>query len=311
MACYKPLKGYRAPSGKITFDRKGSLGILAEAPCGQCLGCRLDYSQSWAIRCLHEASLFEENCFLTLTYDHAHMPLNGSINVRHFQLFMKKLRQHIRPKKIRFYQVGEYGEEGSRPHYHALIFNYDFPDKEVWSYGQNQSTLYRSPLLEKLWHHGYSTIGELNFTTAAYAARYSIKKIRGKASEQRDPDSDLLPYQWYSTVTGELHTRTPESATMSRRPGIGKQWYDKYKSDVFPDDFVVHNGRRVKTPKYYRDQLLKADPALHDHLSKIRAKRAKLHEADNTRARLDTRLKVKQAQINTLKRSYEDGSHNV
>ena len=132
MACFKPLKGYRSPSGKITFDRKNSTGQLAEAPCGQCLGCRLDYAQEWAIRCMHEAEMQDNNSFITLTYDDQNLPRHGSLDKTHFQKFMKRMREHLSPLKIRFYHCGEYGEKYTRPHYHSLIFGYDFPDG-VWS----------------------------------------------------------------------------------------------------------------------------------------------------------------------------------
>ena len=308
MACFKPLKGYRSPSGKITFDRKNSTGQLAEVPCGQCLGCRLDYSQSWAIRCLHEASLNQDNCFLTLTYEDAQIPSDGSLNKKHFQDFMKRLRFEIAPKKIRFYHCGEYGKKLSRPHYHALIFGYDFEDKRLWSYGVGKSSLYRSTQLERLWPFGYSTIGELNEKTAAYCARYSIKKIKGQALEIIDPDTDLKPYELRDDNTGAIHALQPEYATMSRRPGIGRAWYEKYKTDVFPDDFVVVKGKKVKTPQYYRNLLEGSDPELAASLQKIRSDKAAQNKDNNTRARLEVREKVKQAQLKTLTRSYEDGT---
>ena len=38
---------------------------------------------------------------------------------------------------------------------------------------------------------------------------------------------------------------------MSRNPGIGHDWYKKYKTDVFPKDYVTLNGRRYRVPRYY------------------------------------------------------------
>lgn len=307
MPCFKPLKGYRHPSGRVTFKRKNSIGILAEVPCGQCIGCRIDYTQSWAIRCLHEASQHSANSFLTLTYTDENLPLHGSLKPKHYQDFMKRLRFEIDPIKIRYYHCGEYGELGSRPHYHALIFGYDFPDKELWSYGQAKSPLYRSAQVERLWPHGFVSIGELTHQSAGYVARYTMKKIRGAALEKRDPDTDLLPYQIINDQ-GEIITLQPEYGTMSRRPGIGREWYEKFKDDVFPDDFCIHQGKRVKTPKYYRNLLEKEDPELAAELAAIRQKTSKLHKADQTHERLLVREKCKTAQIKSLTRSYENGT---
>ena len=69
MPCYSPLKGFRnLESGGIVFKRSSIAGEAMEVACGQCLGCRLDRSRMWAIRIVHEASLHDDNCFLTLTY---------------------------------------------------------------------------------------------------------------------------------------------------------------------------------------------------------------------------------------------------
>lgn len=314
MACFKPLKGYRQPSGKLTFDRKNSTGALMEVPCGICIGCRLDYSQSWAIRCLHESSLYDDNCFLTLTYEDSQIPSDLSLNKSHFQKFMKRLRERVKPRKIRFYHCGEYGTKYSRPHYHALIFNYDFPDKRLWSYGQGKTPLYRSAQLESLWEFGWSTISDLTYASAAYAARYSIKKIRGTAVDTIDPDTGLKPYERIDFY-GEITTILPEYATMSTGnvagQGIGGEWYAQFKDDVFPDDFVIYKGKRCRTPNYYRKLLEKSDPSMADSLREIRAIQTKIHAADNTPARLAVREKCKQAQIDLLKRDFENGTSTL
>ena len=92
---------------------------------------------------------------------------------------MKKLRKALgkNGKRIRFFHCGEYGESTSRPHYHAIIFGYDFPDKKKWRTTDRGDILYRSPLLETLWDKGSSEIGSVTFESAAYVARYSLKKI--------------------------------------------------------------------------------------------------------------------------------------
>ena len=125
----------------------------------------------------------------------------------------------------------------------------------------------------------------MNFATAKYCARYSIKKIRGQALQTRNPDTDLLPYQRIDGNTGEIVDIQPEYATMSRNPGIGKTWYEKFKDDIFPDDCVVYQGKRTRTPNYYRTLLAKSDPELSDQLASARLRQSARHKADQTPAR--------------------------
>lgn len=305
MPCYHPLKGYRArtpnPSGKrsIVFQKcDGYADLEVELPCGQCIGCRLERSRMWAIRITHESSLYENNAFITLTYDDEHVPKDGSLRVDHFQKFMKRLRKHFHPTPIRFFHCGEYGEKNARPHYHACLFNIDFADKTIWK-KQNDQTIYTSKTLSALWPAGFSTVGDVTFQSAAYVARYITKKITG-------PMADLY-YMDIDRETGEIHRDLkPEYITMSRRPGIGKAWYDKYKSDVFPDDFIILNGKKMRTPKFYADQLAKEFPEQH---AKTLAKRqidAKAHELNNTPDRLAVREELHLLKASNLKRSYEN-----
>lgn len=129
----------------------------------------------WAVRIVHEAQMWPQNSFITLTYRPEDLPQGGSLNVEHYQLFMKKLRARNTGHKIRFFHCGEYGEKLSRPHYHAILFNYDFPDKKVFS-EKNGNTIYTSELLEDIWGKGFCTIGDVTFQSAAYVARYVMKK---------------------------------------------------------------------------------------------------------------------------------------
>ena len=135
--CFSPLTAWRGrrrnKNGRlpVVFDRRESSGVEIELPCGQCVGCRLEYSRQWAMRCMHEASLWPENSYLTLTYGDGHLPVNGSLRKADFQKFMKRLRKKNPGKRIRYYQCGEYGEELKRPHYHALLFNHAFRSESV------------------------------------------------------------------------------------------------------------------------------------------------------------------------------------
>lgn len=300
MTCYHPIQGYWAktvnPSGKrgIVFNRKdGFTDKPIKVPCGQCIGCRLEYSRQWAIRCMHEAQMHEENSFITLTYDEDNCPHNRSLDVTHFQKFMKRLRKAIAPEKVRFFHCGEYGEEYARPHYHACLFGYDFPDKVLWKVVRG-NRIYVSDLLADLWGQGFATIGDVNFKSAAYVARYATKKITGDARR----DHYLVVDQH-----GEIHERKAEYATMSRRPGIGQPWLDKYESDVYPRGYVVVNGRRVRPPKYYDDKFELASVEAARSMKGLRVRKAKMFSHDQTPDRLTVRHKVQALRLEQLKRT--------
>lgn len=312
MPCYRPLEGYRArtvnASGKrgIVFNKKdGFVDLPVKVPCGQCIGCRLERSRQWAIRCIHEASLHEENSFITLTYSPENLPDGGTLVLEDFQNFMKRFREAIEPRRIRFFHCGEYGENLGRPHYHAIIFGYDFDDKILWKQ-TGSGKLYRSPFLEKLWPYGFSTIGPVTFETAAYVARYVMKKVSvsGKAkAEQKEKEEVMRDH--YSRIdgdTGELIDLKPEYVTMSRRPGIGAEWYRKFKGEVYPDDFVVVNGRKVKPPKFYDRLLGSEDEAELRAVKNRRVGAAVEWEHEQQYDRLRVREKCAEARIKQLKR---------
>jgi len=249
MPCFRPLVGFRSPTGGLVFSRHLSIGLPMTVPCGQCIGCRLERSRQWAVRCMHEAQLHDVNCFITLTYDEGHVPRFGSLLMDDWQKFFKRLRKRV--GKVRFFGCGEYGEQFGRPHYHACLFGWDFPDKVLWS-TRGGHDVFRSPLLESVWSYGQSEIGSLTFESAAYVARYCVKKVTGKAAEAH--------YQCVDPETGELGSRLPEFATMSRRPGIGAAWFDLYSDDVYPSDEVIVRGRSCKPPRFYDRLLAAASP---------------------------------------------------
>lgn len=244
---------------------------------------------------MHEASLWDDNAFITLTFNDANLPADGSLNVRHYQLFMKRLRKQF-GSNIRFFHCGEYGEKFRRPHYHACLFNHDFHDKTLWKV-QNDQRLFISADLEKLWPYGFSTTGVVTFQSAAYVARYIMKKVTGDLAEEH--------YQRVDPETGEITQLRPEYTTMSRRPGIGHGWLKKFYQDIYPDDFVVIKGKRMKPPKYY-DRLYEiAYPSDFDEIRRRRILAGKLHVDDNTPERLNVRERVKFAQIDQLPRTID------
>ena len=325
MPCYSPLKGWRDESGKMVFKGRGAEST-AEVACGQCIGCRLDRSRMWAMRIAHEASLHEldgGNCFVTLTYrDRSectreqlelghYVPDDWSLQKSHFQKFMKRLRKACPGQKIRYFQCGEYGNKCmhgieldkvscplctvGRPHHHACLFNIGFNDLELYT-EVNGEPRYTSPTLEKIWRYGFVDVGELNFESAAYVARYVMKKVTGLCADEH--------YQRIS-LEGELTFIEPEYCTMSRRPGIGKDWYDKYKDDLFPSDQTPVPGRGVfhGVPRYYQELFGLEDPLQLEEIKEIRQKYMEEHAEEFEPGRLMQKYKVKKAQVEMLKRT--------
>jgi len=294
--CYHPLSAFKTAAGEVVFYESARHDIIRNLtlPCGQCVGCRLERSRQWAVRCMHEASLYEKNCFITLTYNDENLPEDGSLHYDHFQKFMKRLRKAV-GGRVRFYMAGEYGEQLGRPHFHACLFNYDFDDKVFFKRTGSGSLLYRSDKLESLWPYGYSSIGDVNFQSAAYVARYIMKKVNGKNQDEH--------YERVNEETGEITVRRPEFTKMSLKPGIGFDWYTKWKDDVYPHDYVVVNGKKVRPPRFYDKKFKVEHPEDFEVIEFQRESRARSRYEDNTDERLAVREKVAQARLRQLKRT--------
>lgn len=274
MPCYRPIAceaaGRRANgkliikfAGKQSQNEVGSFKIS----CGKCLGCSLEKARQWAIRCVHESKMHEESAFITLTYNNEHLPPSGSVEPRPFQLFVKRLRKALKGRKIRYFHCGEYGPKLGRPHYHALIFGYGFLDRVL--YKSKPFRWYRSAELEKLWPFGFSTVADVTEASAGYVARYTLKKVYGHNSRDH------------------YKGKHPEYITMSRRPGIGKPWFDKFKSDIYPEGVYINNGVRCSPPKYYDNEFAKLEPKTMEKIKRARKKRAeKVFATDSINGRL-------------------------
>lgn len=291
-ACTSPLKAWKRIDGVVFVGQERGDGLAFFLACGRCTACRLKRSADWATRCMHEASLHEFNCFLTLTYSDDKLPLDRNLNYRHFQLFMKRLRKHFQGASVRFYMCGEYGEETGRPHYHAIVFGVDFKDKTYFKKSPSGATLWKSETLDRLWSHGQCLLGDVTFESAAYTARYVMKKIVGQGAEGYyniiDPD------------TGEIYARVPEFARMSLRSAIGRDWMRLYWSDVYPGGKVVVNGKEVRAPRYYDKMAKKLDCFI--DVRDSRADMALYQARDSSPERLAVKAQVLEARLTKLKR---------
>lgn len=283
------------------MGRFGALFNL-QIPCGQCAECRLKRSREWAVRCMHEASLHRDNCFLTLTYADVNglpIPACVSLQYSHFSGFMKRLRARFPDDKILFFCCGEYGETNPktgvidggkyRAHFHAILFNFNFPDR-VPCRLLGKADMHKSKLLDALWSHGECKIGEVTFESAAYVARYAMKKVTGD-----------LASAVYTIITedGEMVERTPEMLVMSKRPAIGRAWFEKYGKHVYTRDKVVARGVEMQPPRYY-DKLL--PEVVRGMISAQRAEKGALRSADHTDARNNVRDVVVRAGLSNVSR---------
>lgn len=261
-------------------------------PCGKCIGCKLEYSRVWANRCVMESKQHASSLFLTLTYDELSVPRvlygereNGeareamSLRKADFQKFMKRLRRYVDyhicdtfaglpitmvddHPALRFFACGEYGPETLRPHYHALIFGLDFPDKKL---RQNclGNAYYTSKILAELWPYGHHIIGSVSFKSAAYVARYCTKKMTGEFAKDA--------YDFYGIEHPFL--------LMSRKPGIGSGYYEEFVKGKSPDERIIvstpDGGLAFSWPKYFESKYAQECP---EHFEDIKADRKKAQE---------------------------------
>lgn len=296
MPCYGPLTAYRpkatANDKRLVFKKSDSeTGVGIKIPCGRCGGCKFEHSRQWAVRCMHEKRLHTESSFITLTYDDNHLPPGNTLVLAHYQNFMKRLRDKFGPG-VRFFGCGEYGEISKRAHYHLLLLNKDFNDKKIIKSG-TEYNLYASALLSELWTFGNHALGDVNFHSAAYVARYCLKKITGPSA------------------AAHYGSRLPEFVTMSRRPGLGTGYFDKFSSELINHDNCIVNGHAAALPRFYDGKiegLLPSDPnALYTGIELLKIKRRRkltwAARADNSVSRLRVREVVQLAKMAQKSRS--------
>lgn len=251
-----------------------------ELPCGRCIGCRLKYSRDWADRCIMEMPYHESSFFVTLTYDNEHIPVNPyfesmddmedgvclespTLRPIDVSLFIKKLRRHLDyhcpdHAPISYFACGEYGDLTHRPHYHLIIFGLQLQDLEFYKKSKLGFNYYNSHLLTSLWQKGHVVVADCNWQTCAYVARYILKKQTG-------PKSEIY----------KLYNYEPEFCRMSRRPAIGRRFFEDHFDELYGNDFVsiatAEGGHKVRPNRYFDKLYEKLDP---DKYSSIKQKRS-------------------------------------
>lgn len=249
------------------FNKKGEEVHTFLLPCGRCIGCKLDKAKTWALRCMHEAKFHTESCWLTLTYDEQHLPQENGYSklVRSdLQKFIKRLRKA--GCKFKYFGCGEYGDRTGRCHFHIILFGYRPTDLEVYKRSKEGFIMYNSAFLQKKWKNGFVVVADVSFDTAGYTARYSMKK------------------QFKTKIVNPNEEVYKPFLCMSTRPAIGKDWYNSFKDDVFPNDKIVfyRNGDPVITrpPRYYEKLLESENPALFAEIKSKRQENIKQNSYD-------------------------------
>lgn len=322
MPCTRPTQAWKSrflkENGKhlVSFSDVGYSDNYdpISLPCGVCDSCRLSRARSWAIRCMHEAKKSKKSCFITLTFSDVGLLKRYSedgvnpytLHLPDFQKFMKRLRSFFSDNYdvngIRFFHCAEYGSKLGRPHYHALLYNVDFPDKEFFKFSGGNK-LYVSTILSHLWPYGYSTVGSVSYESAAYCARYCLKKVNGKLAAQH---YELIDCDMESGEVRSVIDRKPEYCTMSRRGGIGKSWFESFSSDVYPSDQIVVPDMGIfKPPRYYDSLYEVANP---EGFATVKAKRLDYFKnltdfSEMHPCRLAVKAKVVKARLDLYKRS--------
>lgn len=297
MSCFFPLKAFwrSASRDAITFDvNKSQTRVPFQLPCGRCIGCKMERARQWGLRCVHEAKLWKSNYFVTLTYNDEFLPPGGSLSLRDVQLFMKRLRKaknSTTDNPVRFFLGGEYGDTNRRPHYHALLFNCMFSDLKQIGRNARGEALYSSSELSGLWSvdgvpMGHCSLGAVTLDSAIYCAKYALKALN---VTDASPPEAIKAYEDRYVVydaDGIVHERAREFAVMSRRPGIGAGYYEKFGQEIRDHDNVVVQGRKVRPTRFYDLRSDRADSAAYARVKKDRKRVAVLAKPDNTPERL-------------------------
>lgn len=246
MSCFDPKLCYTTAKGKRVFRHFSKACDWVKKyhqevfDCGKCLHCRKRDSKELAMRCVLHASLYgNENSFLTLTYDETQPDYNNILEYQHIQKFKKSLRSYCEyhfNKKIQVFNVHEYGTNGKK-HWHLVCFNHAFNEKfrpvkngpiyekELHTI-KNGHRLYTHEKLNRLWKHGFSTIGDVSEASAMYTAQYTQKDIKN----------------------GNAGT---DSQALSKHSGIGKEYFLKYYSQIMKLGYVPFDSKKMKVPRYF------------------------------------------------------------
>ena len=218
---------------------------MVNVPCGSCSECLKDRSRQWALRILKEAEQYEENYFITFTYNDDNLPIDRNLVQDEISRFNKKLKTYLNRENLRsdfrFYGVGEYGSNTARPHYHVIYFNLHVPDLEFYKVGESGELYFTSKFLENVWSKGFVVVGTVDVGSASYVARYCDKKrMLSKQEKERLIEKGIVP----------------EFSVMSRRPGIGANYLDVIENNIKNGVYTIPiKENNYSIPLYYSKKI--------------------------------------------------------
>lgn len=240
-----------------------------KVPCGRCHNCRKAKSREWALRLLHESTLWDHSIFLTLTYNDDHLPYDMSLRKTTLQKYLKRLRKRIGDRKIKYYACGEYGPDGGRPHYHMVIFGLALWEHQLGSPRGKGYEILGGPGFTA-WHpRGFVAGGSINYGSLRYITDYVSKKsdIPTRLRQQRLDDLQInIRSTYLEPVADVVHLK---QGYQVQRPfqlcsqGIGKEYLHKHKERLLRDmGCAVTTGKIAPLPRYYVKKLLEQHPEL-------------------------------------------------
>lgn len=232
MKCADPVLCYITATGQKIYRHFSLADSIVKRTaqlvfdCGKCLFCRKKRAYELASRCVLNASLYEHNSFLTLTYDEKKESYHNNFDYTDIQKFKKRLRRHCGKKRIQIFNVHEYGKLGKK-HWHLVVFNHDFTEDRTIHSRANGLPLYTSARLGTLWPHGFNTIGDITAASAMYTAQYQQKDIKNGNTQNA-------------------------KKSHSKHAGIGRSYFLKHYKQILSLGYVPINGKKLPVPRYFQ-----------------------------------------------------------
>lgn len=226
---------------------------LSLFPCGQCEPCLVNRKRIWSHRIMLESFAHARNTFVTLTYDDKHLPMVDGIptlDPTHTRDWLKRIRKSYEPQRLRYFLVGEYGDEKERPHYHAVLFGYPTC--------LNGQTNLVDPVccsvctaVQETWPFGSVQLLPLRDNLARYICGYVTKKMTSPTDLRlggRHPEFRRMSTGRSEGGLGAIAMETVSTAMMRSR------W--KNAPDV--PGTLTHSGRDLPLGRYLRNRLRSA-----------------------------------------------------
>lgn len=290
-------------------------------PCGKCIGCHADRQRNYATRAIHEyfSNRDQRSSFITLTFNEDMLRKRDVSNYKsvyrsELSGFIKRLRERVKDKydlTFRVFGTGEYGELKSRPHYHLILYGFDFPDKYEYSFryhNKERISYFRSPFLEDIWKPAYDNPG-FGFSIIGQVTQSSCQYVSGYMSDKLD-EFGRRDYE-------QLGIERPFFYTPSK-VGLGHDYFLKYYKDIYNTGYCHwHNGVKAPIPGYYHSLLKKYDDDMFYNYKLDRLKKMIdnlfIENLELSEQRLQVRKEALKMKYDKSIRSYEElcNLHNI